>query len=199
MSIEEAQQVWNGQQSPANNQSATRRWIADTRRRYLGWIAFLTFATGMGIFVLVVKAIRTLEDSQYTLTNSWVDLLVGLIPITGALVGIGGFVHHRREHAALAHNTTACVDFLIRNVRAELAESRKGGPILMGIAALLVVLSKWQSVSYGLEATGDAIGSLVAAGIIFAIAFGFLFVRHHNVLKPRLAELQAVRETLERD
>ena len=193
MSLEEMEDTWHNQSPPSPRKIEPVQKAANSLTRTLliswGMLAFVVWA-------FALKAHKIWIEPEHTFANSFWDLAIAA---TGVACGVFGVLWARKfvhEFRILGQDTVRCLDLLIYNVKWEIRSIRRDLPIMFLVFFVMFILAKHQSISSGLETAVEWTYISFVLGV-FGITGA---VMHHRVkafLRPRLAELQAVRNQFE--
>ncbi len=197
MTMEKAQEIWKEQAADSPSVQRAHEWTAKARRSQLGQTAFAALALGLSFVVMALKLIVVAHDSRFSFANSSVDVAIGLILVLGNLWAMRKHIRQRRQFEALGDDSRSCLDHLIAATREEIAEIRRGMPIVALGMLGLVLLAKWQSIVVGRESTGEIWPILAILGAIVVISGAAFRHRLNEFLKPRLESLQEIRQSFD--
>ena len=197
MSYDELKEVWNAQKPQSISQARAQQWSDQARKHYILEAALLTIALIVGLGNIALQSIVIATDSERTLWNSSINLALSLIPFVCATIASYHYIRERKEHEAMGANLKNCLTQLIAKTETEIRHIRKGLPLFcLGILGL-VILSRWQSQSAGIQGQdGDWGGVIVAIGIMI-IAGSVMYHRMNAFLRPRLNSMRSTLQQLE--
>lgn len=190
MSIEEMEAVWSEQKDRDSKCSAnSENWINHARENTKRTEAVLWGCLFITVLGFTLKVHRLVTSPEVTLLNSSVDLLMGFGVIVCAYFSGQQYRRHRRELRSLAHDPVRCIEFLLQSTRREIRDTKCSLPIILLGILCLVLLSKWQSVSSGLESVANAGSGVALVVIVIGISAGVIYHRLNAFLEPRVSLL----------
>lgn len=190
MSIEEMETVWSSQQARESHGSAkSEHWINHARKNTALTQAVLWGCLIITVIGFVLKVHRLVTSAEVTLLNSSFDLLISLGVVVCASFSGLQYQRHRRELRSLAHDPARCIEFLLQSNRKEIRDTKRSLPIVLFGILCLVLLSKWQSVSYGLESVSNAGSGVALVVIVVGVCAGVMYHRVNAFLEPRVSHL----------
>lgn len=197
MSYDELNEVWNTQKPQSVSQARAQQWLDQARKRHLLETALLTIALIIGLSNIALQSITIAMDSERTVWISSINLALSLIPFVCAMIATHHYIRERKEHEAMGDNLKTCLTQLIDKTETEIRHIRRGLPLFcLGILGL-VILSKWQTQTVGIQnKDGDWGGVIVATGIMI-IAGAVMYHRMNAFLRPRLNSMRSTLQRLE--
>lgn len=190
MSLEEMEATWQNQALPATSGIAPVQHAADclTRTLLIAWGALAVV-----LFTFALRVHEVWVEPDRTLANSFGNLLIAAAGVVCGLFGVVWARKFAHEFRALGRDTIGCLDWLIANVKWEIRSIRYHLPVMMAVFLALYFFAKHQSISSGFEGPEEGSFGWILL-LIFGVMGGLMYHLEKAFLRPRLAELEAVRK-----